>query len=744
MQRIYIKNSVEKNGEKVNVQGWASTIRDHGGLIFIDLRDWSGVVQVVVAPENKEAFKIAESIGAEYVLSIDGKVVKREEELVNDKIETGKIEIRATEIKVLNKSKPLPFPIDTDGREINEQLRLKYRYLDLRRERLQNLMKKRHELMLFSRNWFSENEFIEIQTPLLTVDTPEGARNFYVPSRLQKGKFFVLPQSPQQYKQLLMVGGVHRYFQIAPCFRDEDPRADRHSGAFYQLDVECSFVSRDEFLDLMEPFFKDATKELTNKKLLDDPFRKIPYKESMELYGNDKPDLRFGIKLTDLTEEFNESEMKIFQNVELVKGVIADKEFSRGEIDDLTEQVQNQGAKGLAWFKIEDGELKSNIAKYFSDSIQDAILKKFEENGYDIKSEGQTLFAIAGERDQTLKHAAWLRLKLGDILDLKDPDTLAFAWIVDFPMYEWDEKREKWDFGHNPFSMVQGGTESLKNQKPEEVLTEQYDLVCNGYELSSGSIRNYNPEVLIEAFKVVGYSEAETREQFGHMISAFEYGAPPHGGFAPGLDRMMMVFYDESNIREIYAFPKTNQQELMTDCPREVPQKDLDMLGIDVKEEVQYKTEEVVNEILKKLEQSDFDYKELEHEEVHTSEESAKIRGTKLSQGAKALILNDKNKERLVMVVIPADKKLDVDVVNERLDGDFEIANKELVEDITGVQVGGIPPFGKLFGMELYFDEAWKSKDKAAFNIGSRVKSVVMSAEGLISVAEPDDFLNLG
>jgi len=580
LNRTFATSTIKKVGKKVKLMGWASNIRDHGGLIFIDLRDWTGIVQVVVDPKIKEAFAVAEKLAKEYVIEVKGMIKNRAKDLINENIPTGTVEVEAEEIVLLNKSKPLPFPIDTSGYEIDENVRLKYRYLDIRRPRLQALIKKRHDLMLYTRNWFSEQGFLEIPTPLLTVDTPEGARNFYVPSRIQKGKFFVLPQSPQQYKQLLMVGGVHKYFQIAPCLRDEDPRADRHSGAFYQIDVECSFVTRDEFLSMMEPFFKDVTEKLTDKKLLQYPFPRISYKDSMDWYGSDKPDLRFRLKLADLTEEFHASEMQVFKDVELVKGILVDREFTRKELDDLTKETQLQGAKGLAWFKVENGKLESNIAKYFSETLQTNILSKFEKLEYKIRSEGQTLFAIADVKPKALKYAGWLRSKMGDLLNLKDPKVLDFAWIIDFPMYEWVEDQQKWDFGHNPFSMVQGGAEALRTLNPEDVMSEQYDIVCNGYELSSGSIRNFNPEVLIEAFKVVGYSEAETRSQFGHMISAFEYGAPPHGGFAPGIDRMMMALYDEANIRETYAFPMSAQQELMTGCPREISEKDLKVLGL--------------------------------------------------------------------------------------------------------------------------------------------------------------------
>ncbi|MBD3329708.1 aspartate--tRNA ligase [Candidatus Dojkabacteria bacterium] len=589
IERTMAKDCVDKAGQTVRVAGWASTVRDHGGLIFIDLRDWSGTIQLVIDVENKGQFQIAEKIGTEYVIEAEGKIRKRADDLINSKIPTGEIEIEVDKIEILNKSKPMPFPIDGDGRDIDEQMRLKYRFIDLRRDRVKNLMKKRHELILYTRNWFSEHEFLEVQTPLLTVSSPEGARDFLVPSRIYPGKFYALPQAPQQYKQLLMVGGVHKYFQIAPCFRDEDPRADRHSGAFYQIDVECSFVNRDEFFALVEPYFKEVIEDITDKKLWKYPLPRIAYKDSIDFYGNDKPDLRFEMKLTDLTEQFHKSDMKIFQEVETVKAVLVDKDFSRKELDDLTDEVKLQGAGGLAWFKVENGEFGGQLVKFFEKDLQKQMLEKFTQNGYEVKG-AQTILAIADDYKKACSYAGWVRSKVGDILGLKDPDTLAFAWIVDFPMYEWDERRDKWDFGHNPFSMVKGGLEALRSQEPEDILSEQYDIVCNGYEISSGSIRNHDPEVLVEAFKVLGYSEERTRREFAHMISAFEFGAPPHGGFAPGIDRMMMIFFDEDNIREIYAFPKSNASEPMTGAPREVPKEDLDVLHIDIKKSSKKKT----------------------------------------------------------------------------------------------------------------------------------------------------------
>lgn len=579
MQRILVRDTLNNVGNEVEICGWASRIRDHGSLVFIDLRDWSGKIQLVLDHNKLGEFG---NIGLEYVLRIVGTVKKRDEGLVNESMATGSVEVDVSQIYILNESKTPPFPLDTEGDEIDENVRLKYRYIDIRRDRVRHLIESRHRLMMLTREWFSSQDFVEVQTPLLTVSTPEGARDYLVPSRIHKGKFYALPQAPQQYKQLLMVGGLHRYFQIAPCFRDEDPRADRHSGDFYQIDVECSFIERDEFFELVEPYFKETVGNLTKKSILQDPFPRISYKEAIEKYGSDKPDLRYDMFLTDLTAEFKDSEMDIFKNVETVKAILVDKEFSKKEIEDITEEMKKEGAKGLAWFSIEGGKIGGTMSKFFDEGIQERILNKLVDLGYVI-SGNQTIFAIADEYAKACKLTGVVRSKMGDLLDLKDPNQMAFAWIVDFPMFEWDERKGKWDFGHNPFSMPQGGLESLESKDPKDILAEQYDLACNGYELASGSIRNFHPKTFVKAFEIVGYTEEETRRKFGHMISAFEYGAPPHGGFAVGFDRYMMLLFDEQNIREVYAFPKTNAQELMTGAPREVSKEDLDMLGIQLK-----------------------------------------------------------------------------------------------------------------------------------------------------------------
>ena len=583
--KILTHKALELIGQQVKTNGWVSKIRNHGSLVFIDLRDFTGTIQLVL---DKGKVPFADKIGLEYVIETTGIVKNREEGYKNPKIPTGEIEIAVENLQILNESKTPPFPLDGNGEKIDENVRLKYRYIDTRRESVKELIKARHELLMKTRLWFDKNGFIEVQTPLLTVSSPEGARDYLIPSRIHRGKFYALPQAPQQYKQLLMVGGMNKYFQIAPCFRDEDPRADRHSGEFYQIDAEFSFIERNEIFRTIEPYFFEIVKGIKAKELLQYRFPRIPYSKVIEDYGLDKPDLRFRMLLVDLTEQFKSSDMKIFKDSPSVKAILVDKAFTKKEIEETTNKMKLEGAKGLAWFSLENSEFGGNMSKFFDPKLQNSILRTLKKRGYDIKGK-QTIFAFSDEYAKASKYAGLLRSQMGDLLQLKDPNILAFAWVVDFPMFEWDEKNNKWDFGHNPFSMPKGGLKALKSQEPASILAEQFDLVCNGYELASGSIRNHHPQTFLEAFKIVGYSEKETREKFGHMISAFEYGAPPHGGFAIGFDRFMMLLHNITNIKEVYAFPKTNARELMTEAPREVSKEDLDILGINLKEKTSLK-----------------------------------------------------------------------------------------------------------------------------------------------------------
>lgn len=580
MKRIYTEETPSHVGKEVVVSGWAQTIRDHGKLLFIDLRDWKGIVQIVVDSKNPQFEEISRNVGRESVISVEGTVVKRDTSLVNEQIPTGEIEIDAQKVTLLSEAKPLPFDVDTNGHEIDEAVRLKYRYLDLRRPRMQEMLRFRNDLIFFVRNWYKKHGFVEVETPLLTVTSPEGARDFIVPSRLHKGKFFVLPQAPQQFKQLLMIGGIEKYFQIAPCFRDEDPRADRHAGAFYQIDTEMAFITQEDLFTQMEPLFKEMVETLTDKKLQQYPFPRIPYRQAMEEYGSDKPDLRFGLPLKRLDFLKGQTEFSVLNNAQCVKGIVVGNagQFSRKQINEVGEFAVKSGAKGLAWLRRkDDGSLDGPIAKFFTSSLVEQLEK---EAGF-VKN--SILFIAADAEDMVNKILNAVRLHLGDILNLRDNKIVAFAWITDFPMYEWSEKEKRYDFMHNPFSMPQGGLEALQTKDPLEILAYQYDIVANGLELSSGAIRNHEPETMIKAFEIAGYKREEVTQKFHHMIDAFSYGAPPHGGFAPGVDRIIMLLRDEPNIREIYAFPlSSDARDLMMGAPSEISEAQLKEVGLRI------------------------------------------------------------------------------------------------------------------------------------------------------------------
>lgn len=587
MERTKAVECLNKVGEKVILKGWVANTRDHGQLIFINFRDWSGKIQVVVdASSAKEAHEVAAKLGREWVVEIEGTVKERDDGLVNKEIETGTIEIVAERVEVLNKSKVPPFTLDTDGREIDENLRLKYRYIDMRRERIARIMKQRHTFMLAVRNWMSEHGFTEVQTPFLTTTSPEGARDFIIPSRVHKGKFFVLPQAPQQFKQLMMVGGVDRYFQIAACFRDEDPRADRHAGAFYQIDMEMSFPTIDEIFSTAENLIQETYKTVApEKRIKQFPFPRLGYKVAQEEYGSDKPDIRFEMKLKELTEVVKgKSDFNVFNQADTIKCVVGEKcgEWTRKQIDEMEAFARERGAKGLAYSKVIDGKLEGGVSKFFSEELQKEIISASEAK------DGDMIFYGAGERKEVNRILGVIRVRLGELLGLIDPNELAFAWITDFPFYELDEKTGEMVFGHNPFSMVKGGIEAFNTDNPLEIESYQYDLALNGFELLSGSIRNHEPETLVKAFETLGYSEEEVKKRFGGMYSAFQYGAPPHGGWAIGFDRMFMVLIDEPNIRDVYAFPKnSNGVDVMMDAPSFLEPIQMEECGIRYTEKVE-------------------------------------------------------------------------------------------------------------------------------------------------------------
>ena len=580
----------EDVGKKVVMSGWVNKRRDHGGVIFIDLRDQYGITQLKFDPSiDKKAYQKADKLRSEWVIKVAGKVLARPQDMINPKLTTGAVEIGVNELEILNKAKTPPFEID-GPEEANETIRLKYRYLDLRRRKIQKLLRGREKMIRIIRKYFSRRDFREIQTPILANSSPEGARDWLVPSRLYPGKFYALPQAPQQFKQLLMVGGVDKYFQIAPCFRDEDPRRDRHFGEFYQLDMEMAFVEQEDIFKIMEPLMIELVKELSNKKIInlnpDNSFPQIPWREAMNLYGSDKPDLRFDLQIKPVTNLVKNSEFAVFRQAVERGGVVhalripGGARFSRKEIDELTELAISKGAKGLAYIVIkENGEYQSPIVKFLGKETVDKIVEKVEAKTGDI------IFFGADQWRTVCDSLGIVRDKCGEKLNLKDKNKAAFAWITDFPMYDYSEIEEgKIDFSHNPFSMPQGGLKDLETKNPLDILAYQYDLILNGLEISSGAIRNHRPEIMYKAFAIAGYSKEEVDEKFGHMVEALKFGAPPHGGNAPGIDRLYMELVDAESIRDIYAFPKDGQgKDLMLGSPSEVSPEQLDELGLKIK-----------------------------------------------------------------------------------------------------------------------------------------------------------------
>ena len=566
--------NIKNVGEEVELAGWIQKVRNLGGMIFIDLRDEKGITQIVINDEKLEE-KI-KNIPTESCIHIKGKIVERSNK--NLKMSTGEIEVVATEIEVLGKCKNiLPFEINVD-QQVREDLRLEYRFLDLRNEKLHNNILLRSKILKTLRDRMDELGFTEIQTPILANSSPEGARDYLVPSRLNPGEFYALPQAPQQFKQLLMVSGFDKYYQIAPCFRDEDPRADRAPGDFYQLDFEMSFATQEDVFKVIEEVVPYTFKKFTNWKVDEGPFIRIPYKEAMEKYGIDKPDLRNPLIIQDVTKVFEGSEFKAFEN-KTIKAIVVPNGAEQGRkfFDKMGEfaTTEEVGAKGLAWTKIEkDGSVTGGIAKFITEEMKGKLEKDFDAEN------GSAIFFIADELPKAQKIAGLVRIELGKRLDLLEKDVYRFCFIVDFPMYELSDEGTI-DFSHNPFSMPQGELEALENMNPLDILAYQYDLVCNGYEMASGAVRNHNPEVMVKAFEIAGYTEEEVKNRFGALYNAFQYGTPPHAGAAPGVDRMVMLIANSQNIREIIAFPKNKKaRDLLMRAPSKVSEKQLEDVHI--------------------------------------------------------------------------------------------------------------------------------------------------------------------
>lgn len=571
--------NIKNVGEKVLLAGWVQRIRNLGSMQFIDLRDEKGITQIVV--NTDELKNMMEQINPETVISVSGNVVERSNK--NPKMPTGEIEIEASKVEILGKCKNiLPFEINSekiDIENVKEDLRLEYRYLDLRNDKLHKTILLRSKVMKSIRNKMDELGFTEIQTPILANSSPEGARDYLVPSRIHKGEFYALPQAPQQFKQLLMVSGFDKYYQIAPCFRDEDPRADRAPGEFYQLDFEMSFATQEDVFKVIEKVVPEVFEEHTNWKVDKGPFVRIPYKEAMEKYGIDKPDLRNPLIIQDATNLFKNTEFNAFKN-KTVKAIVVPKGASEGRkfFDNMEEFAKTDaGAKGLAWVKVdEENNLTGGIAKFITDEIKTELGAKA----------GDSIFFVADEFKMAQKIAGMVRIELGKRLDLIEKNVYKFCFIVDFPMYEYNEEEGKIDFNHNPFSMPQGGKKALEEKDPLDILAYQYDLVCNGYEMASGAVRNHDPEIMLKAFEIAGYKEEDIKKKFGALYTAFQYGTPPHAGAAPGLDRMIMLIADSNNIREVIAFPKNKKaRDVMMNAPSKVTEQQLSDVHIKIIDE---------------------------------------------------------------------------------------------------------------------------------------------------------------
>ena len=572
----YCGNVTENQvGEDIKIAGWVENIRDHGGITFLDVRDHYGNVQVVLNDD-----KMLEGIAKETVISVAGKVLRRTDENINEKLKTGKIEIKCEEIRILSKSRELlPFEI-TSSTDTKEELRLKYRFLDLRNKSVHKNITLRSDILHFLRNKMHDLGFTEVQTPILSASSPEGARDYLIPSRKHHGKFYALPQAPQIFKQLLMVSGFDKYFQIAPCFRDEDARADRSPGEFYQLDYEMAFATQEEVFKVTEDVIYETFTKFSNKKVSEKPFKRIPYSEAMLKYGSDKPDLRNPLEIIDVSDIFAGSGFAAFDGKTVRSITVKDCAGQpRKFFDKMNDYALEIGMKGLGYIKVtEDGEFNGPINKFIPEDKRQELIEKTNLVA------GSVIFFIADSAKSAPKFAGQIRTELAKRLDLIDNDRFEFCFIVDFPMYEQDEETGETIFTHNPFSMPQGGLKALNEMNPLDILAYQYDLVCNGIELSSGAVRNHDPEIMVKAFEIAGYNEETIKEKFGALYNAFKFGAPPHAGMAPGVDRMIMLLTDEENIREIIAFPmNSNAQDVMLGSPNEVTEQQLREVHIKIR-----------------------------------------------------------------------------------------------------------------------------------------------------------------
>jgi len=721
--------------KKVVLAGWCATRRDHGGVIFIDLRDRYGLTQIVFDPShNMESHKAAESLRREDVVIVEGHVRNRPKGMENKRMYTGQIEVLIDKILSINKALTPPLEID-DRIEASEEVRLKYRYIDLRRPKMQKQLMFRHSLATAIREYFNGLGFVEIETPMMIKTTPEGARDYLVPSRIHPGKFYSLPQSPQIYKQILMISGFDRYYQFARCLRDEDLRADRQP-EHTQVDVEMSFADADDIFHLTEGMIKHVFRKMLSKDVKT-PFRRFSYFEAVEKYCTDKPDTRFGMECCTVTEIAKESEFKVFLDVVKKNGAIkalnaedCAEKLSRNQIDELIDFAKQNGAQGLAWMKMTKKGLESNIVKFFPENAQKNLLEK-------TKAKPGDLLLFAADNEKTVNDVlSKLRLKLGNDMGLVKKDDFEFCFVTDFPMFEWNEDEQKWDFGHNPFTMPKEEFWDKLEKEPGKVISYQYDFVMNGSELFSGSVRNTIPELQERTFKVTGMSAEQIKERFGFLLEAYKYGAPSHAGFGMGFDRLASLMQGIHDIREVIAFPKNKAAENpMDESPSEVPEKQLSELHIKL-DFVKETANAVFSQISDVLNREKIEYEVLEHKAVFTSKEAAQVRGTELKQGCKALVL--KTEEGHIQAVVPGNKELDLEKLQKAtLFKKLELADAKEVRKVTGCNIGSVPPFGNLFGLKIYFDKSVLENDVVAFNAGQHTKSIKMKAKDLAKIVNP-------
>ena len=717
--------------KEVLLQGWCNSRRDHGGLIFIDLRDRYGLTQVVFDPQKgKEAHEVAGTLRREDVITVIGKVERRKPNMENPNLDTGMIEIYVSKLDIVNKAQTPPLEID-DRIVASEENRLKYRYLDLRRPSMQKLLKSRFDAAMAVRNTLSQLDFLEIETPMLIKPTPEGARDYIVPSRINPGKFYALPQSPQLYKQILMIAGVDRYFQLARCFRDEDLRADRQP-EHTQIDIEMSFVEREDVFEVVEKVMASiwATKGIR----LHTPFPRISHAESMAKYGCDKPELRYELFLHDVSEIAKRSDFSVFKNVVhsggIVKSIVVPKDLARNEIDALIAFCQQHGAKGMAWMKVTDAGLESNIAKFFSAQIQKELIHATKAQP------GSIMMFIADKSSVANQVLDKLRQELAKRLGLIPQNEQKFCWIIDFPFFEWNEEESKWDAAHNPFSMIMEDEIQYLESDPKRVHCKQYDLVLNGWELGSGSVRINVPSLQEKVLNVLGLSKEQVDAKFGFLLEAYKYGAPVHGGIGIGFDRTVALLNNILDIREVIAFPKNkNAQCPMDDSPSDAEEKQLRELHIrlDIAKE---QKDVMFSKITDILNREKMVFEVIEHKAVFTSKEASEARGTELKQGCKALIL--KTEEGYIQAVIPGDKEIDLKKLQRiTLFKQIEMADAASVKRMSHCDIGAVPPFGNLMGLKVYFDKLITQNEIVAFNAGSHTKSIKMRAKDLRQIVNP-------